>query len=189
MAGAKGVEIAALDLPESLRPGDTATARIDCRNMSDWISPWDADRCNSGNVGLLVEGVLVGPNGEEWVGDAVCAEQHDIVASYEATSRATFEAPESDGTHRYEAYVRTVETGEESNRVSASVDVYADEEDAPEEAEEDDGAGWWDDINGDGGDGGRTVFEQIDTLVLLVLLFGGMYAAGQLFDINLGGGR
>ena len=138
MAGAKGVKIADVDLPDSLRPGDRATARIDATNTSNFIAPWDEDRCNSGNVGLLVEGVLVGPDGEEHVGDTVCAEQHDIVASYEVTSNVSFEAPHAEGTHRYEAFVRTAETGEESSRVSESVDVYRDSDDAPEEAPDDD---------------------------------------------------
>lgn len=191
MAGAKGVEISNVDLPSSLNPGDRATARIDARNGSNWISPWDDDRCSGDNVGLLIEGVLVGPNGEEFVGDTVCAEQHDIVISYEATSRVTFTAPETPGTHRYEAYIRTAETGEESSRVSASVNVYANEEDEPTEAP-DDGGGvgeWWDGSlpDRDTDTPIDDVFEKVDTLVILVLLFGGMYAAGQLFDVQLGG--
>ena len=138
MSGAKGVKIADVDLPNSLKPGDRATARIDATNTSNFIAPWDDDRCNSGNVGLLVEGVLVGPDGEEHVGDTVCAEQHDIVASYEVTSEVSFEAPQTEGTHRFEAYVRTAETGKESSRVSESIDVYRDSNDAPEEAPDDD---------------------------------------------------
>lgn len=192
MSGAKGVQVSEVDLPESLKPGDRATARIDATNTSNFIGPWDDDRCSKGNnYGIRVEGVLIGPNGEEYVGDTVCAPQHDIVASYEVTSRVSFEAPETDGTHRYEAFVRTAETGEESGRVSGSVDVFEDAEDAPEEPPEDDDGGTWD-FSGDGDGGGNpfggNVFEQVDTLILLVVVFGAMYAAGNLFDINLGGG-
>lgn len=192
MSGAKGVQVSEVDLPESLKPGDRATARIDATNTSNFIGPWDDDRCSKGNnYGIRVEGVLIGPNGEEYVGDTVCAPQHDIVASYEVTARVSFEAPETDGTHRYEAFVRTAETGEESGRVSGSVDVFADAADAPEEAPEDDDGGTWE-FGGDGDSGsgplGSNVFEQVDTLILLVVVFGAMYAAGNLFDINIGGG-
>lgn len=195
MAGAKGVEIAGVDLPDSLNPGDRATARIDATNTSNFIGPWDDDRCNSGNVGLLIEGVLVGPDGEEWVGDSVCAPQHDIVQSYEVTSRVSFEVPDRDGTHRYEAYVRTANSGEESSRVSGSVDVFRNEEDAPEEApeEENDAGGWFG--TGDTPDGPGSspfefggAFENVDTVILLVAVFAAMYAAGNLLNINLGGG-
>jgi len=189
MPGAQGVQIEDVDLPDSLDPGASATARIDMTNTSNFINPWNANRCNEGNnYGLLVEGVLVGPDGEEFVGDTVCAKQHDLVASYEATSEVTFEAPERDGTHRYDAFVRLAETGEESSRLSESVDVYGDSGDAPEEAPDNAGEGPGSDDSpwtpsGESGVGART------TLILaVVLLFGGMYAAGNLFDIQIGGG-
>jgi hypothetical protein len=191
MSGAKGVKIADLDLPDSLRPGDRATARIDATNTSNFISPWDPDKCNDGNVGLLVEGVLVGPNGEEFVGDTVCAEQHDIVASYEVTSDVSFEAPETEGTHRYEAYVRTAETGEESNRVSESVDVYRDEADAPEDPPDDDGP-TDNPFNlpdfPDPAAPGEGLATRVNLLILAIGGLGAAYALGQLFDIQIGGG-
>ncbi|MUW13926.1 hypothetical protein GJ633_04060 [Halorubrum sp. CBA1125] len=197
MTGAKGVQISNVDLPDSLNPGDRATARIDATNTSNWISPWDQDRCNEGNnYGLLIEGVLVGPNGEEHVGETVCAEQHDIVASYEATSRVTFDAPETDGSHRYEAFIRTAESGEESSRVSKTIDVYGDDSSEPVDPPDDSGgfSGWIGDSDGSGSDGGglpwlggdQDVFDKIDTLVLLVILIASFYAAGQLFDIEIG---
>ncbi|SFR59729.1 MULTISPECIES: hypothetical protein [Halorubrum] len=189
MPGAQGVQIEDVDLPDSLGPGDSATARIDMTNTSNFINPWNANRCNEGNnYGLLVEGVLVGPDGEEFVGDTVCAKQHDIVASYEATSEVTFEAPERDGTHRYDAFVRMAETGEESSRLSESVDVYGDSGDAPEEAPDDAGEGpGSDDLAWPtGGESG--VQTRIQAAAAIALLFGGMYVAGQLFDIQLGGG-
>ncbi|EMA57165.1 hypothetical protein C469_15573 [Halorubrum lipolyticum DSM 21995] len=141
-------------------------------NTSNFINPWNANRCNEGNnYGLLAEGVLVGPNGEEHVGDTVCAKQHDIAVSYEATSEVTFEAPESDGTHRYEAYVRMAETGEESSRISESVDVFADEEDAPEEAPEDDEGSAWPG-GGSGDDGGGVSLSLLDGLWEIVPTWG-----------------
>ena len=59
MPGAQGVQIEDVDLPDSLDPGASATARIDMTNTSNFINPWNANRCNEGNnYGLLVEGVL-----------------------------------------------------------------------------------------------------------------------------------
>ncbi|TKX70955.1 hypothetical protein [Halorubrum sp. GN11GM_10-3_MGM] len=188
MAGAKGVKIADLEVPESLRPGDRATARIDATNTSNFIGPWDPDKCNDGNVGLLVEGVLVGPNGEEFVGDTVCAEQHDIVTSYEVTSDVPFEAPETEGTHRYEAYVRTAETGEESSRVSESIDVFRDEDDAPEEPPDDDN-NTDNPFNLPDPSGSPPGLPARANLVLLAVAgLGSAYMLGQLFDIQIGGG-
>lgn len=205
MSDAKGVEISGLDLPNSLDPGDNATARITFKNKANWISPWDDDRCSASNVGLLVEGVLIGPNGEEHVGDTVCAEQHDIIFSYEGTSRVSFSVPQTEGSHRYEAYVRTAETGEESSRVSQRIDVFHNEEDEPAEAPGGDGSPWPDDWftdgdgdgDGDNGDGdgfswpwesdGSDIFDKIDTLILVIVMLAAMYAAGQLFDIQIGG--
>lgn len=203
MSGAQGVQIEDVDLPDSLKPGDRATARIDMSNTSNFINPWNANRCNEGNnYGLLVEGVLVGPNGEEYVGNTVCAKQHDIVTTYEATSRVSFEVPDYEGTHRYEAYVRMAETGEESNRVSESINVFEDEEDAPVEASEDEGdaLAWYDpgsgDGSGDGSDGPLSdlfgddngLLAKIDLLILAIAGLGSAYVLGQLFDIQLGGG-
>ncbi|WP_435074923.1 hypothetical protein [Halorubrum sp. HHNYT27] len=165
MAGAQGVQIEDVDLPDSLNPGDQATARIDMTNTSNWINPWNAQRCNQGNnYGLLTEGVLVGPDGEEYVGDTVCAKQHDIGVSYEATSEVSFEAPQTEGTHRYEAYVRMAETGEESSRLSESIDVFSDPDDAPEEAPDDGGGSWFGDDVDFGGDDGDMRLSLLDRL-------------------------
>lgn len=185
MAGAKGVEITGLDIPESLQPGETATARIDATNGSSWISPWDEDRCAGGNAGLLIEGVLVGPRGESTTGTTVCAEQHDIVVSYEATSEVTFTAPEDPGTYQYEAYIRTAETGKTSSRVSAEVDVYGAGDDPPAETP-DEGAGDWLDRIGDGSAGSASA-SDLEAVLAVVVVFGALYAAGNLFDIQLGG--
>ena len=188
MAGAKGVKIAALDLPDAADPGDQVTARVDATNTSNFIGPWDPDRCNSGNAGLLVEGVVVAPDGEKHVGDSVCAPQHDIVTSYEVTSEVTFQVPEQDGTHRYDAYVRTVETQEESSRLSESIDVYGDGSDAPEEPDGgDDPSGpdsplWGDLFNTNGGGP-----SQVQIAIGLVLLIAVLYSAGQLATFNVGG--
>jgi len=185
MAGAKGVEITGLDIPELLQPGETATARIDATNGSNWISPWDDDRCAGGNPGLLIEGVLVGPRGESTTGSTVCAEQHDIVVSYEATSEVTFTAPDEPGTYRYEAYVQTAETGKTSSRVSTDVDVYGAGDDAPTETP-DDGAGDWLDRLGDSRGPGASA-SDLEAILAVVVVFGALYAAGNLFDIQLGG--
>ena len=190
MAGAKGVKIAALDLPDAADPGDQVTARVDATNTSNFIGPWDPDRCNSGNAGLLVEGVVVAPDGEEHVGDSVCAPQHDIITSYEVTSEVTFQVPEGDGTHRYDAYIRTVETQEESSRLSESIDVYGDGSDVPEESGGDDDLSGPDSPLWGGGFGGGTDGEgpsQVQIAIGLVLLIAVLYSAGQLATFNVGG--
>ncbi|TKX86213.1 hypothetical protein EXE43_09595 [Halorubrum sp. SS5] len=191
MAGAKGVKIAALDLPDSADPGDLVTARVDATNTSNFIGPWDPDRCNSGNAGLLVEGVVVGPNGEEHVGDSVCAPQHDIITSYEVTSEVTFEVPERDGTHRYSAYIRTVETQKESSRLSESIDVYGNGSDAPETPGGDGDLSGPDSPLWGGGIGGGSDGEgpsQVQIALGLVLVIALLYSAGQLATFNVGGG-
>lgn len=184
MSGAKGVQIESVDLPDRMMPGETVTARVDANNTSNFIGPWDDDRCSEGNnYGIRVEGVIVGPNGEEFVGDAVCARQHDIAVTYEATSEVTVTAPESEGTQSFEAFVRTVESGEESGTLREYVDVFADSSDAPDDAPDDDD----DDAELpewiDPSDGGLPV----GAAVAVVLVFVAVYAAGNLFDVQIGG--
>lgn len=196
MAGAKGVRISEFDLPEdSVRPGKTVTARIDATNTSNFINPWDKDKCNDGNVGLLVEGVVVAPNGQEHVGESVCAPQHDIVQSYEVTSDVSFEVPESEGVYQYDAFIRTVETQHESSRLTGQVEVFSEDSDGTTEADDDgtDGSSPWSRPNG-GEEGSSTLpfggdnTSRMEVALLLVVVLGGFYAAGQLFDIQIGGG-
>jgi len=187
MSGAQGVQVESVDLPELVQPGEQVTARIDMTNTSNFINPFNANRCSEGNnYGLLTEAVLVAPDGEEFVGDTVCAKQHDIAVSYETTSEVTFTVPEEDGTHRYDAYVRMAETGEESSRVSESINVYQNEEDAPEEAEDTggDSEGVWP----GGDDPGTPGSSQLRLVLGVVVIVAIFYASGNLFDIGIGYG-
>jgi hypothetical protein len=108
--------------------------------------------------------------------------------------------PDRDGSQRYEAYIRTVETRHESSRLSESIDVFDDETDEPVESPDDCGGGGWLDPgsgdSGDGSDGGlpwldggeSDAFDKLDTLILLAIVLGAVYVAGQLFDIQIDGG-
>jgi len=70
--------------------------------------------------------------------------------------------------------------------VSADVDVYGAGDDAPTETP-DDGAGDWLDRLGDSQGPGASA-SDLEAILAVVVIFGALYAAGNLFDIQLGGG-
>jgi len=177
--------IESIDVPDQLEPGEEGVAEIALFNNATVIGAWDDDRCTDGS-GPAGSGykyqIEFRAGGETQTTGASCLNRY--VGNSE-TREVTFTAPETAGTKDVEARLKLPGSGERSDWLTQRIEVYepGDEPaEPPDDPDDSDGSGLPDWINPDDGSGG-----QIQLILAVILLFGAMYAAGNLFDINLGG--
>lgn len=151
-----GLTLERIDIPESVNPGRSVTAKVTVSNDANWIDPFDDAKCQedsgwTSNWGYHTTVVFTGPSGETQ------RESHCIETGNRKIFEFTFQAPSAEGeTSANAKMVVDGNLGGETEEISQAF-VVGTEDPAEEEVDYDGGNQYpWqddgDDSNDDGGD-------------------------------------
>jgi hypothetical protein len=195
------MELETVEAPDdTVRPGRPVTVDVTLRNHAAFINSWNADKCGSGfdYLGYKCRTVVDHPNGEK---DSTRCVGTAAVGTNRVTESLSFTAPSSEGEHALDVHLELPGSGKTTATKTTYITVSSSSSTRPDDDDDDGGSGSWtppwagDSGDGDGDDSSLSFpdlspdlgLEDLDMLLLIGLVLLAMVAAGQLFDINLGG--